>query len=90
MEYTMENGVVLTDDDLERMAAEYESGEWEGHLENVVMGVKGNEVADDLTVVSFRLSKARVDAVDSVIKRLGISKSEFYRRAVDRELAASS
>ncbi|MEI3377910.1 MAG: hypothetical protein V8R08_08840 [Coriobacteriales bacterium] len=38
MKYEMENGTVLSDDDLESMAAEWESGEWAEHLENVTMG----------------------------------------------------
>ncbi len=47
MEYKMENGVILTDNDLETMAAEYESGEWEGHLENAVMGASNIDDADE-------------------------------------------
>ncbi|MCI9129318.1 MAG: ribbon-helix-helix protein, CopG family [Eggerthellaceae bacterium] len=88
MNYETENGVILTDDQLEKMAAEYESGEWEGHLENVVMGVPKADDADELTVVSFRLPKSRVAAIDATIANRGMSKSEFYRQAVDRELLA--
>ncbi len=84
----MENGTVLSDDDLENMAAEWESGEWVGHLENVTMGVPKRDDADELTVVSFRLSKSRVAAIDAAVASHGLTKSEFYRRAVDRELMA--
>lgn len=88
MNYKMENGKILTDDDFENMAAEYESGEWDGHLENVVMGVPRAEEGDELAVVSFRLSKSRLAAVEAAIANHGMSKSEFYRKAVDRELLA--
>ena len=88
MEYTLNDGSVVNDDLLEEMAAEWESGEWEGHLENVTVGVPKEAAQDDMTVVSFRMPKTRVEAVDAVTKRLGMSKSDFYRQAVDRELAA--
>lgn len=88
MEYELKNGTVVDDDTLEAMAAEWESGAWEGHVENVVVGVPKEAADDEMTVVSFRMPKTRVDAVDAAAARLGVSKSEFYRRAVDRELAA--
>lgn len=87
MEYELKNGSVVDDDMLEEMAAEWEGGEWEGHLENVVVGLPRQD-ADDLATVSFRLPRSRVAAVEAATKSHGISKSEFYRRAVDRELAS--
>lgn len=86
MEYKLKNGAAVDDDALEAMAIEWESGEWEGHLENVVVGLPQQD-ADDLATVSFRMPKSRVAAVAAATKSCGISKSEFYRRAVERELA---
>lgn len=88
MKYETKEGIILTDDDLETMAAEYESGEWEGHLENVVVNVPKTEKTDELEVVSFRLPKSRIAAIEAAIANHGMSKSEFYRKAVDRELVA--
>lgn len=87
MEYRLKDGRIVDDETLEEMAAEWENGDWEGHLENVVVGVP-KPPEDDLTVVSFRIPKSRVAAVEAATGRHGMSKSEFYRRAVDRELAA--
>lgn len=87
MDYKLKNGAVVDDGMLEEMAAEWEGGEWEGHLENVVVGLPKQD-ADDLATVSFRLPRSRVAAVEAATKSRGISKSEFYRRAVDRELAS--
>ena len=87
MEYRLKNGNVVDDDMLEEMAAEWEGGEWDGHLENVVVGLLKQE-ADDLATVSFRMPRSRVAAVEAATRVHGISKSEFYRRAVDRELAS--
>ena len=89
MEYKLQNGSVVDDETLEAMAAEWESGQWEGHLENVVIGLPEQD-ADELVTVSFRLPKSRVRAIERVIDNTGLTKSEFYRRAIDRELAVSS
>lgn len=87
MDYKLKNNRVVDDDMLEEMAAEWESGEWNGHLENVLIGLPKQD-ADDLATVSFRLPKSRIAAVEAATKSRGISKSEFYRCAVDKELAA--
>ena len=39
-----------------------------------------------METVSFRLPKSRIAAVEAVAKRRGESKSDFYRKAVDRAL----
>lgn len=38
MEYRLANGGVITDEDIEKECAEYESGTWEGHLVNPRVG----------------------------------------------------
>lgn len=35
MEYRLANGSAITDEDIERECAEYESGSWEGNLVNL-------------------------------------------------------
>ena len=89
MEYRLRDGGTVGDDALEEMASEWGRGEWEGHLENVVVGLPDPE-EDALTTVSFRMPRSRLAAVEAAVLRAGITKSEFYRRAVDRELAALS
>lgn len=85
MEHKLMNGVAVTDEELERMASEFESGEWDGRLENVVLSVPRQEEATK--VETFRITSSRA-AVKEATKAHGITKSEFYRRAVDRELTA--
>lgn len=87
MVYKLRNGSVVDDGMLEEMAAEWEGGEWDGHLEDIVVGLPKQD-ADDLATVSFRLPRSRVAAVEAATRSHGISKSEFYRRAVDQELAS--
>lgn len=38
MEFRLANGTVITDEDIERECAEYESGSWEGPLTNLRAG----------------------------------------------------
>ena len=89
MEYRLRDGGTVDDGTLEEMAREWESGEWEGHLEDVVVDLP-DPGEDALTTVSFRMPRSRLAAVEAAVQRAGITKSEFYRRAVDRELAALS
>lgn len=91
MEHRLANGMVVTDAELDAEAGKWERGEWEGHLEDVRVAVPERDPdADELVVVSFRIPRSRARAVDAATSRLGVSKSEFYRRAVDRELAEAS
>lgn len=68
----------------DEMAKEYEEGAWSG-IGEVTMG-RPKLYDEDLETISFRLPKSRIAAVEAVAKKRGISKSEFYRRAIDREL----
>lgn len=84
VEFRDNEGIAITDERFDAMAKEYEDGTWEGHGE-VTMG-RPRIYDEDLETVSFRLPKSRIDAVEAVTRRRGESKSEFYRRAIDREL----
>lgn len=88
MQYIADNGAVLTDSDLDSMAAEYEAGSWSG-IGEVTMG-RPKLYDEDLETVSFRLPRSRIAAVEAVAKSRGESKSEFFRRAVEDALLASA
>ena len=84
MEYRSENGTVVTDEMLDRMAEEYENGTWSGHGK-VVQG-RPRIYDEDMETVSFRIPKSRVAAIEAVAKKRGESKSEFFREAIDMAL----
>lgn len=91
MEYRLRDGSTVTDEELERDARAWESGDWEGRLEPVRVAVPERDAdSDGMALVSFRIPGSRARAVEAAAKRAGISKSEFYRRAVDAELARMS
>ena len=87
MGFEADNGTVLTDEMLDKRAEEYEDGTWSGHGE-VAMG-RPRLYDEDMGTVSFRLPCSRIRAVEAAAKRQGESKSDFFRRAIDRELLDS-
>ena len=87
MGFEADNGTVLTDEMLDKRAEEYEDGTWSGHCE-VAMG-RPRLYDEDMGTVSFRLPCSRIRAVEAAAKRQGESKSDFFRRAIDRELLES-
>ena len=87
MGFEADNGTVLTDEMLDKRAEEYEDGTWSGHGE-VAMG-RPRLYDEDMGTVSFRLPCSRFRAVEAAAKRQGESKSDFFRRAIDRELLES-
>ena len=87
MGFEADNGTVLSDEMLDKRAEEYEDGTWSGHGE-VAMG-RPRLYDEDMGTVSFRLPCSRIRAVEAAAKRQGESKSDFFRRAIDRELLES-
>ena len=87
MGFEADNGTVLTDEMLDKRAEEYEDGTWSGHGE-VAMG-RPRLYDEGMGTVSFRLPCSRIRAVEAAAKRQGESKSDFFRRAIDRELLES-
>lgn len=86
MEFRTASGKIIGDAEFEDMAKDYELGAWTGTGE-VTIG-RPKLYGEDMETVSFRIPRSRVVAVEAVTERLGISKSDFYRLAVDRELLA--
>lgn len=85
MKFKTASGRELSDADFDAMAVEYEAGTWTEPVGKASPG-RPKLYGEDMETVSFRLPRSRVDAVEAAAKRRGISKSEFYRRAIDREL----
>ena len=88
MELKTQSGIVLTDELLDKMAAEYEQGTWSGHGE--ITPGRPKIYDEDMETVSFRLPKSRIVAIDALTKRTGESKSQFFRDAVDNALLANA
>ncbi|WP_055426728.1 ribbon-helix-helix protein, CopG family [Bifidobacterium aesculapii] len=79
----------VTDEQLNHMAAEYESGDWEGGVGSVVPG-RPRIYDEEMETISFRLPKSRVNAIDAKAKRNGETRSQFLRQAVDDALLTNA
>ena len=75
----------VTDDQLDQMAAPYESGEWEGGVGTVIPG-RPRLYDEEMETISFRLPKSRVNAIDAKARSNGETRSQFLRQAVDAAL----
>ena len=84
-EYRLKNGEVLTDEDLEREAAEYENGTWEGGFESIRIG-RPPISAEELGTVTFKAPKSRIAAMERKASQQGVTKSQFMCAALERAL----
>ena len=76
-EYKLANGGVLTDEDIERICAEFEGESWAGRLERMRQGPAA--VADEpLVTVPVKFPRSMVAAIDGKTK----NRSDFIRKAV--------
>ncbi|MCI1222994.1 MAG: ribbon-helix-helix domain-containing protein [Bifidobacterium subtile] len=78
----------VTDQQLDRMAAEYEDGDWNGTVGQITPG-RPRIYDEELETVSFRLPKSRLKTIDADAKAKGESRSQFLRHAIDQALLAS-
>ena len=77
----------VTDEQLESLAADYESGDWKGRLGPVVQG-RPRLYEEEMRTVSFRIPASRLQAIDAHAERNGKSRSEVLRQAIDDALLA--
>lgn len=75
--YRLANGYELTDEEIERRAAEYESGDWLGGLEAIRPG-RPRVSAEPLVTVAVRLPASMVAAIDG----RSANRSDYIRKAV--------
>ena len=86
MKYELDNGEILTDEDIERECAEYEAGTWKGGLTNYRIG-RPRYSDEELGVVTFKAPLSKIAAMERKAREQGVSKSEFLRAALDRAIA---
>ena len=78
-----EYNIELSEEQLEEIAAQHDSGTWPGHTSPPVPG-RPRLYDEELETISFRLGASRIRAVDDAADKLGESRSRFLRRAVDQ------
>ena len=88
MEYIAENGQVLTDEMLDKMAKRYEDGTWSGKMGKLVVG-RPSLADEDVKSISFRLPVSKISIMDARAANRGETRSEFIRSVIETELAKS-
>lgn len=78
--YTLENGYILTDDEIEKRATEWENGTWSGNLVALRAG-RPRLSAEENKNLSFKCPASGADLIVRAAKAQGIKKSEFLRMA---------
>lgn len=86
MAITTKNGVVITDEQMEALADMFERGEWPEGESRVVRG-RPRMFGDELQSVTFKAPQRKVSALDRKAAEAGMSRSDYLRRLVDRDLA---
>lgn len=81
MEFRLANGTVITDEDIERECAEYESGSWTGALANLRVGRPRLSEGEANANLSFKCPKTGADLIERAATAYGMRKSEFLRSA---------
>lgn len=85
-EYTLSNGYVLTDEEIEALCEKWESGEWEGPLVAVRAGrppIWGESTSN----LSFKCPATAVTLIERAAAKLGTTKSAFMRDAAIEKAA---
>lgn len=76
-QYKLANGGILTDEEIEREAEEYEAGAWEGRLERIHVGRPSGQ-DEPLVAVTVKFPASMIREMD----RRSPSRSDYIRKAV--------
>ncbi len=80
-EWELPNGYILTDEEIERRAEEYESGTWEGRLELIHQG-RPPVSSEPLVPVTVKFPASMLARIDAKAK----NRSDYIRRVVAASL----
>ncbi len=84
--HRLANGYVLTDEEIEKRAQEWEEGTWSGEL--VELRVGRPRLSDQPNAnLSFKCPAPAADLIASAAKIEGVKKSAFMREAVIEKAA---
>ena len=79
-QYTLENGYVLDDDEIERRAADWEQGAWEGGLVELRVG-RPRLSSEPNANLSFKCPASGAAMIERAARACGVKKSAFMREA---------
>ena len=75
-------------DDVERDAQAWEEGDFSSF--NFDAAIIGRPMrSEPMETISLKVPRSRLEAMEKVAAKEGVSRSEFVRRAIDRELVVT-
>lgn len=84
--YKLPNGYVLTDEEIERRGAAWDSGTWEGKLVTTRVG-RPRLSSEPNANMSFKCPESGAELISKAAKMLGVKKSAFMRDAAIEKAA---
>ena len=79
-EYKLANGYVLTDEEIEARAKQWEDESWEGELVPLRVG-RPRLSTEENKNLSFKCPVSAAELIEAAAKAQGVKKSEFMRTA---------
>ena len=79
-EYKLANGYVLSDEEIESRAKEWEDGTWKGELVELRAG-RPRLSAEPNANLSFKCPQSGADMIEKAAEISGVKKSAFMREA---------
>lgn len=76
----------VTEEDLDDQAKEYEDETWNDGSFGAASPGRPRLYDEDMETVTFRLPRSKIRAVEAAAKKLGLSKSQFMREAIDERI----
>ena len=88
MSITTKNGIEITDEMMEEIADAFERGEWPGTESRIVKG-RPLMLGEKLQSVTFKVPARKIEAIDRKAASIDVSRSDYLRSLVDKDLATA-
>ena len=90
MSVITKKGNVLTDEDFERMAEACERGEYPGEPTGEIIVGRPLMFGEEMRPVTFKETVSKIAAINARAAELDLSRSDYLRQLVDRDLAKAA
>jgi predicted DNA binding CopG/RHH family protein len=80
----------VTDEHLDKRAAEYEKESWDRMSFGKIVQGRPKIHDEELKTITVKVPVSRIAAIQNAANKNGMSRSEFLRQAIDNELMAVS
>ena len=86
MSYVTKDGIELSEEAIEELAARFERGEVPGHARRILVG-RPRLSTEKLKVIGAKVPESLVVAFDKKASALGQTRSERIRALIERDIA---